>query len=116
MFAEAVRQELKTKEQQFQNVFNSERCDYVPSWYYHGELGQIRPEILIAQKDKQRWLNNQLDVVKTNVEEALDSVSLFYPLIEMFSLYGTHYMDILFGAEVRWHEGQFWSREYDLEG
>jgi len=111
MFCESAWQELRSREQQFQKLFAGEKPDYVPSWYYRDE--QIRPELLVVDKDRDAWLDHQLQTVKTNAEEALDSASLFYPIIEMFSLYGTHYMDVLFGADVKWHEGQFWSVPVD---
>jgi len=111
MFCESAWQELRAREFQFRKLFAGEWPDYVPSWHYRGE--QIRPELLIVDRDRDAWLEHQLQAVKTNVEDALDSASLFYPIIEMFSLYGTHYMDVLFGAEVKWHEGQFWSVPVD---
>ena len=113
MFTESTWAELRARESGFQRVFNGEKLDSAPSWYFNGDLKQIRPEILVEERDKEGWLDNQLRAVKANVEEALDSESLFYPIIEMFSLYGTHYMDILFGADVKWHEEQFWSESVE---
>ena len=113
MLSEATWQELADRELAFRRLFAGERIEHVPAWHFNGGLNQIRPELLAVERDRNRWLQNQLRAVRANVEEALDSASLFYPIIEMFSLYGTHYMDVLFGAEVRWHEGQFWSEPVD---
>lgn len=113
MFPEATWRELWARESGFQKLFSGEKPDCVPCWHFNWDLKQIRPELLVVEKDRERWLDNQLRAVKANVEEALASSSLFYPIIEMFSLYGTHYMDILFGGEVRWKDGQFWSQEVD---
>ena len=113
MFSESTWAELGARESGFQRVFNGETLDSAPSWCFNGDLKQIRPEILLEEKDKEGWLDNQLRAVKANVEEALDAGSLFYPIIEMSSLYGTHYMDVLFGADVKWHEKQFWSESVD---
>lgn len=113
MFTEATWQELTRRELAFRELFAGEAMDHVPAWYFNGGLGQIRPEFLTAERDRDQWLDNQLRAVKANVEEALDSASLFYPIIEMFSLYGTHFMDVLFGGDVKWQEEQFWSEPVD---
>jgi len=113
MFSESTWAELGARESGFQRLFNGEKPDRAPYWYFNGDLKQIRPELLVVEKDREGWLDNQLGAVKANVEEALDSGSLFYPIIEMFSLFGTHYMDILFGADVKWHEEQFWSENVE---
>lgn len=73
------------------------------------------PGLLIAEKDRDKWLDNQLRAVKANVEETLDGASLYYPIIEMFSLYGTHYVDKLLGGDVTWTGDQFWSKELNCE-
>lgn len=113
MFSESTWAELGARESAFQQLFNGEKLARAPSWHFNGDLKQIRPESLIVEKDRQQWLDNQLRAVEINVAEALDSASLFYPIIEMFSLYGTHYMDVLFGADVTWREEQFWSGTVD---
>ncbi len=111
MFSEAQWKEMDDRESQFVKLFSGEQPDYVPSWYHNAELKQTRPELLIAEKDREAWLNNQLRAVKANVEETLDGASLYYPIIEMFSLYGTHYVDKLLGGDVTWTGDQFWSKE-----
>jgi len=113
VFTESTWRELADRELAFRRLFAGERSDHVPAWHFNSGLGQIRPELLTVEQDREQWLDNQLRAVKENVTAALDSASLFYPIIEMFSLYGTHFMDILFGADVRWHEGQFWSEPVD---
>lgn len=115
MFTEAQWKELDYRENQFAKVFAGEMPDYVPVWFYHEELGQMRPELLMVEKDRKAWLDNQLKAVKTNVEESLDGACLYYPLIEMASFYGTHYIDALFGNDVQWVENQFWSKEQTCE-
>ncbi len=110
MFSEDAWRELVAREYQFQRFFNGEKPDYLLSWFFDGSLNQINPGLLIEKKDKDAWLNHQFQTVKSNVEQALDSASLFYPIIEMFSLYGTHYMDVLFGAKVEWNGSQFWNQ------
>ena len=115
MFSESQWKELNCRENQFAKVFAGEKPDFVPVWWYYEELGQIKPELLMAEKDRKAWLDNQLKAVKTNVEEALENHCLYYPMIEMVSLYGTHYIDALFGNEVQWVKNQFWSKEQTCE-
>ena len=115
MFSQAQWKELDYRESQFAKVFAGEKPDYVPVWFYYEELGQIKPELLMAEKDRKAWLDNQLKAVKTNVEEAIENYCLYYPMIEMVSLYGTHYIDALFGNDVQWVENQFWSKEQTCE-
>ncbi len=115
MFSEAIWKELRYRESQFTKVLAGGKPDYVPSWYFNSDLKQTRPELLIAEKDKEKWLENQLRAVRENVEETLDGVSLYYPIIEMFSLYGTHYIDKLLGGDVSWTGEQFWSKELSCE-
>jgi|GEM_PF-1498608 len=115
MFSEVQWNELDHRENQVAKVFAGEQPDHVPVWFYHEELGQMRPELLMAEKNREAWLENQLRAVKVNVEESLDSHCLYYPLIEMASFYGTHYIDALFGNDVQWVENQFWSKEQTCE-
>jgi len=109
IFSESIWRELDARKRAFRKPFDGEQSGDVPSWYFNGDLKQLRPELLITEEDRDAWMENQLRAVKANVQEALESVSLYYPIIEMFSLYGTHYMDKLFGAGVKSNEGQFWS-------
>ncbi len=115
MFTETQWKELDYRENQFAKVFAGEKPDYVPVWFYHEELGQMRPELLMEEKNRDVWLDNQIKAVKINVEESLDSACLYYPLIEMASFYGTHYIDALFGNDVQWVKNQFWSKEQECE-
>ncbi|MBU8902767.1 MAG: hypothetical protein KOO69_08505, partial [Victivallales bacterium] len=73
MFTEAQWKELNYRENQFAKVFAGEKPDYVPVWFYHEELGQMRPELLMEEKNRDIWLDNQIKAVKSNVEESLDS-------------------------------------------
>ncbi|RKY23917.1 MAG: hypothetical protein DRP83_08445 [Planctomycetota bacterium] len=115
MFSESQWQELKYREAQFAKVFAGERPDFVPVWFYHEQLGQMKPELLMLEKDRDAWLANQVKAVQANVAESLDGSTLYYPLIEMASFYGTHYIDALFGNDVQWVDGQFWSKEQKCE-
>ncbi len=115
MFSDVIWKELDRREAEFRQVFEGRPVDRVPVWFYHEELGQMKPELLMVEKNRDAWLENQIRAVRTNVEEALDNRALYYPLIEMASFYGTHYIDALFGNDVQWVEGQFWSKEQTCE-
>lgn len=113
MFNESQWKEIRSRENDFRKLYSGEGCDYLLSWYLNVDLDQMRADYLFVDKDREKWLQNELRAVKENVIEALDTSSLFYPIIEMFSFYGTHFLDKLFGAEVGFYEDQFWSKVVD---
>jgi len=113
MFTESQWKEIRRREGDFRKLYSGEGCDYVLSWYFNAALDMQRPDYLITENDRDKWLQNELRAVKENTREALDSTSLFYPMVEMFSYYGTHFLDKLFGAEVGLYSGQFWSEVVD---
>lgn len=113
MFTESQWKEIRRREGDFRKLYSGEGCDYVLSWYFNCALDMQRADYLIAENDRDKWLQNELRAVETNTNEALDTTSLFYPMVEMFSYYGTHFLDRLFGAEVSMTGDQFWSKVVD---
>lgn len=77
MRSDAAWRELHAREGTFRKLFVGEWIDHVPARCLDGGLNQIRPELLIVERDRDAWFGNQFGAVKTNVEEVLDSASLF---------------------------------------
>ncbi|MCX6360752.1 MAG: hypothetical protein NT029_13130 [Armatimonadetes bacterium] len=58
--------------------------------------------------EPERWLTEALEDLAAQAERLLDE-GAFRPLCVEFGPYGVHFIDRLFGAHVRFHEGQWWS-------
>lgn len=80
MFNESQWKEIRSRENDFRKLYSGEGCDYLLSWYLNVDLDQMRADYLFVDKDREKWLQNELRAVKENVIEALDTSSLFYPI------------------------------------
>ena len=62
--------------------------------------------------EPERWLAEALEDLAAQAERLLDE-EVFRPLCVEFGPYGVHFIDRLFGAQVHFHEGQWWSKCLD---
>lgn len=104
--SDAAWKEMADRERQFALLFSGHGAEHVPSWYC--AESRMDPEPLVVG-DREAWLSAQIETVQANMACALETASLYRPIVSLFNLWGTHYMDRLFGAEVSWRYGQFWS-------
>lgn len=71
----------------------------------HGLWGTNDPDPLTQPS---AWIDDVLSDMVANASETTD-MKTFKPLLAEFDVFGTHYIDALFGAKVYFHEGQVWS-------
>lgn len=78
----------------------------------HGLWGTHEPDML---GEPEAWLDDVFADMAAHAPDASDPQT-FRPFVIEIDPFGTHYIDALFGAPVRYHEGQAWSEElpYDL--
>ena len=75
----------------------------------HGLWGTNDPDML---KDPDVWLDDVFADIHAHAPQAADRAT-FRPFVVEIDPFGTHFVDAVFGAPVRYHEGQAWSRELD---
>ncbi len=77
----------------------------------HGLWGTNDPDML---NDPEAWLDDVLADMQSHSSRASDE-GTFRPFVVEIDPFGTHYIDALFGAPVRYHEGQAWSEELECD-
>jgi hypothetical protein len=77
----------------------------------HGLWGTNDPDML-AEPDA--WLDDVMADMAARATLA-DDERTFRPFVVEIDPFGTHFIDALFGAPVRYHEGQAWSEELDAD-
>jgi len=77
----------------------------------HGLWGTNEPDPLSAPDE---WLDDVFRDMERNAAAAADPHT-FRPFVVEIDPFGTHYIDALFGAPVRYHEGQAWSEELQCD-
>jgi len=73
----------------------------------HGLWGTNDPDML---GDPEMWLDDVLGDMALQADLANDRTT-FRPFVVELDAFGTHFVDALFGAPVRYHEGQAWSEQ-----
>jgi hypothetical protein len=98
----------------FAAAFSGERPDLFPLWLcgrlYGGSHGLAGTAHIDMLAEPERWLADVLADMAAHVAEAGDEQT-FWPLVIEVDPCGVHFVDALFGAPVRFHGGQVWSRE-----
>ena len=77
----------------------------------HGLWGTNDPDPL---NQPSAWIDDVLTDMVANASETAN-MKTFKPLLAEFDVFGTHYIDALFGAKVYFHEGQVWSEPLDCD-
>ncbi len=60
------------------------------------------------------WMDAALEMMPDHVDKCLDE-KVFRPLAIEFGLYGVHFVDKIFGAEVYYQDNQWYNRYLDIE-
>jgi hypothetical protein len=77
----------------------------IPPIYLQGVCGKAEADL---HTDPQRWLDDALDDLAANATRLLDQV-VFRPLTIEPWPYGVHFIDRIFGCQVSFYEGFWWS-------
>ena len=87
-----------------------EKNDTAP-FYLGGIVGQAKnPELLYTEPEK--WTEQALENLAERAEEMLNSApgNRFIPVCIEGGIYGVHFIDRIFGAEVFFQDGQWYNR------
>lgn len=75
-----------------------------PAWLW-GIYGSSSAD---TATEPDRWMAEALEELAAHAGDGLDPAAI-RPLCVEFGPYGVHFIDSIFGAEVHFHEGQWWS-------
>jgi len=91
-----------------ENIFNSTP----DAWNDENVLllkGMVAHSSVNALEEPEKWVEDCLEDLAHRVDEA-DTDLYFCPMCLQFDLYGVHYLDKMFGAEVFFQDGQWYNR------
>jgi hypothetical protein len=77
----------------------------------HGLSGVNQIDMLA---DPQAWLADVMGDMAVKADRLADEITFRPPVIEL-DPYGVHIIDALFGAQIRFHGGQVWSEELEID-
>ncbi len=84
-------------------------CALDEPFYISGINGVGRAD---AYADPSAWVRGAVDDCLAQIDRLADR-RVFRPLCVEYNPFGVHFVDSLFGARVRFHEGQWWSDPID---
>ena len=68
-----------------------------------------------AFREPEKWTEECLEELAENYSEKILDKNIFVPLCVEYGIYGVHYIDKIFGAEVYYENGQWYNRYIDTE-